>query len=306
MPKEDYPGTTMARKPKTPSPSGDPTPSPGAPGTDATEKTQIMVVGSESAMETTQIIHLDTFEKTQKLAVMSEVAMEATQILQIGALEETPKVSQPPESRMETTLILNPGAQESTQKMLLVSEPETEAAPAPTPAPSEATVAIPVHLTDPVPEEDSRSTLALTPQGIANIGMPERRPMPSVEIHPFDSVPEPATNRRGMWLFGGAALVAVALGIWYLVDGPKGEVVRSGGSAAAATIPAPVPPAYQETLKQAQAGDANAMRTLGAVYAYGLGVPPHRREGVRWYKKAAAAGSAMAAKEAADLEAGGQ
>jgi hypothetical protein len=305
----------MARKPKAPSAAADPMPPMNSPavGPDPSEKTQIMLVAPASAMEATQIINLDTFEKTQKLAVVSESAMEATQILHIGAIEEPPKAP-PPENRLETTLIINPSPQETTQKLFLVPETTTEPALSPASVSPEATVAIPVPSPDPQPgEEDSRSTLAMATQGTAKAGMPELRPIPTAAIpfgrvaepvESYDSTAEPGPNRRGVWLFGGAVLVSAALGIWYLVDSKVGEAAPSAGSTTSAAIPAPVPPAYQETLRQAQAGDVNAMRTLGAVYAYGLGVPPHRQEGLRWYRKAAAAGNAMAAKEAKDLEGG--
>jgi hypothetical protein len=60
-------------------------------------------------------------------------------------------------------------------------------------------------------------------------------------------------------------------------------------------------PAYEKAL----AGDPNAMRYLGVCYVNGLGVPADRAEGLKWYRRAAAAGSAAAQRDLQALEAQG-
>jgi TPR repeat protein len=53
------------------------------------------------------------------------------------------------------------------------------------------------------------------------------------------------------------------------------------------------------------AGDPNAMRYLGVCYVNGLGVPVDRSEGLKWYRRAAAAGSSAAQQDLLALEAQG-
>ena len=49
-----------------------------------------------------------------------------------------------------------------------------------------------------------------------------------------------------------------------------------------------------ETLKQAEAGDAEAQYSLGMMYAYGEGVPEDSVEAVKWYRKSAEQGNEKA------------
>jgi hypothetical protein len=65
-----------------------------------------------------------------------------------------------------------------------------------------------------------------------------------------------------------------------------------------------VPPAAQVYLQQAEAGDAHAMRMLGAMYYYGLNVPRDREKGLYWYRKAAEKGSDAARTELNKIEGG--
>ena len=55
-------------------------------------------------------------------------------------------------------------------------------------------------------------------------------------------------------------------------------------------------------MDKAKSGDANAMRMLGAMYYYGLDVPPDRERGLSGYRKAAEAGSDVARAELSRLE----
>ena len=68
--------------------------------------------------------------------------------------------------------------------------------------------------------------------------------------------------------------------------------------------PESVPPAAKVYLEQAQAGDAHAMRMLGAMYYYGLNVPSDRDKGLYWYRKAAEKGSDTARAELSKIEGG--
>ena len=61
------------------------------------------------------------------------------------------------------------------------------------------------------------------------------------------------------------------------------------------------PPALRPYLERARTGDASAMRMLGTMYYNGLNVPQDTKEGVRWYRKAAAAGSVAAQKDLEQL-----
>jgi hypothetical protein len=65
-----------------------------------------------------------------------------------------------------------------------------------------------------------------------------------------------------------------------------------------------VPQAAKVYLEQAKAGDARAMRMLGAMYYNGLDVPRDREKGIYWYRLAAEKGSDAARKELSQLEGG--
>ena len=102
----------------------------------------------------------------------------------------------------------------------------------------------------------------------------------------------PASPRRKAltyWIGGLAAvliLAGVAVSYW------KGPSVAPGDGA---SQPQPeVPPSLRPYYERAQAGDASAMRMLGTMYYNGLNVAPDTKEGIRWYRKAAAAGSVAA------------
>jgi TPR repeat protein len=63
----------------------------------------------------------------------------------------------------------------------------------------------------------------------------------------------------------------------------------------------PIPGSLRPYYDRARNGDASAMRMLGTMYYNGLNVPPDPKEGLRWYRKAAAAGSVAAAKDLEQL-----
>jgi TPR repeat protein len=102
----------------------------------------------------------------------------------------------------------------------------------------------------------------------------------------------PARRRLRRWI-GGAVAVLILAGaaLSYLRERPSAVPgTDSGFFRSPRTIPPTLRPYYDRALT----GDANAMRMLGTMYYNGLNVPPDTREGIRWYRKAAAAGSVAA------------
>jgi hypothetical protein len=99
-----------------------------------------------------------------------------------------------------------------------------------------------------------------------------------------------------VWLGGLVALfILTSIAAPYLRDrraaGAAGAL--PGGIRPAGDIPSALRPDYD----RAVAGDASAMRTLGSRYCNGQGVPRDTQEGIRWFRLAAAAGSAEAAED---------
>lgn len=117
----------------------------------------------------------------------------------------------------------------------------------------------------------------------------------------------------GLWVavIAGIAVVGGGLWAWNLgwFDGAEPDRPAGPGAKApqtppadpAAAVPEQMRPAYEKAL----AGDPNAMRYLGVCYVNGLGVPADRAEGLKWYRRAAAAGSAAAQRDLQALEAQG-
>jgi TPR repeat protein len=115
--------------------------------------------------------------------------------------------------------------------------------------------------------------------------------------------PGPGPLRRGRlrnWIVGGlAVLILAAVALSYLRDRPG---AAPGTEAPGMFRPQkPVPPTARPYYDKAMAGDASAMRMLGAMYYYGLNVPQDTKEGIHWYRKAAAAGSVAAQKDLQQL-----
>ena len=94
--------------------------------------------------------------------------------------------------------------------------------------------------------------------------------------------------------------VAVLAGLAFQLSS-RGPVIPAPKPVAAASE-AEVTGSARAYLDQAKAGDAHAMRMLGAMYYYGLDVTPDRAKGLYWYRKAAEAGSEVAQAELSRLE----
>jgi TPR repeat protein len=111
--------------------------------------------------------------------------------------------------------------------------------------------------------------------------------------------PAPAKSHTLAYWAGGvvAVLILAYAAASYLLNRP---LLPVPGAAAPAQAQEPPPPlrAYYD---RAQEGDVNAMRMLGTMYYNGLNVPQDQKEGVRWYRKAAAAGSVAARKDLEQL-----
>lgn len=108
----------------------------------------------------------------------------------------------------------------------------------------------------------------------------------------------PAPRRKlGAWAAGaGAVLIIAGTAASYLHVRPAPAAQGGAGP----QIPATLRPYYD----RAQNGDPSAMRMLGTMYYNGLNVAQDTREGLRWYRKAAAAGSVAAKKDLEQLGAG--
>jgi hypothetical protein len=126
----------------------------------------------------------------------------------------------------------------------------------------------------------------------------DTRPMP-IDQPPSELPPLRRTPRRGRHWLGGLVAVLILGGVAasYLRDRPAGPPVVPSSAPEEKDIPPTLRPYYY----RAQTGDASAMRMLGTMYYNGLNVPQNTAEGVRWYRKAAAAGSVAAQKDLEQL-----
>jgi|GEM_PF-393004 len=139
------------------------------------------------------------------------------------------------------------------------------------------------------------------------------------EVRTIELPPDqlPSAPRKGMPLWGWAGLAALVLGLtagalYFLrpdllglgtpdssaKEATANEPSSSQAQPQASEEAAPeVPPALRPYLEKAEKGDAAAMRMLGVMYYNGLNVAKNEKEGLKWYRKAANAGSKAAQKE---------
>ena len=132
---------------------------------------------------------------------------------------------------------------------------------------------------------------------------------PDVQLNLQDPPPEaPGTHprppgkprRRTLWYWiGGVVAVLIIAGVAasYLRNSPA----PAPGPGEEADAGKDMPPSLRPYYEKAKAGDVNAMRMLGTLYYNGLNVPQNTREGIRWYRKAAKAGSVAAKKDLEQL-----
>ncbi len=115
------------------------------------------------------------------------------------------------------------------------------------------------------------------------------------------------TSRRGWipWVAGGFVAAGVVAGVW--VWNARSPVTAQE----VVTLPTPpseapevLSPEVRAMLREAEGGNVRAMHTLALWHYYGLNVPKDRDKGLQWYRRAAAAGSAAARQELAQIESG--
>ncbi|MDP2875809.1 MAG: hypothetical protein Q8O00_06455 [Holophaga sp.] len=229
----------------------------------------------------------------------------------------------------DTTLILPAGDPQRTQVLAVV--PAAEASlnvSAQDPQQTQVlAVAPPASVTqicstgEPLPPAETQ---------VLSVGLPmaedpkRTHDIPEIQLAHHQAPPLPATTKRGIpgwvWAAAAALLLGGGVGGTYLV---KPELLGLGDPSSQKTEEAPaevpanpdpvtppetqapvveIPPALRGYYDKAQKGDAAAMRTLGVMYFNGLNVPPNREEGLRWYRKAAEAGSKAAKKDLLALE----
>jgi TPR repeat protein len=136
---------------------------------------------------------------------------------------------------------------------------------------------------------DDQPTVSLTPEA--------REAMLAKE--PEDAAPAPR-SRFLMFFIGLLAVLVLgaALGLFFLGNGPRlPGSLQDGGTSPEREVPPALRPYYD----RAGTGDASAMRMLGTMYYNGLNVRKDTKEGIRWYRKAAAAGSVAARKDLEQL-----
>jgi hypothetical protein len=143
----------------------------------------------------------------------------------------------------------------------------------------DATQALPAGAPPPPPvlpaAPGSASTQALPVTG----DLPETRP----------------PSRARLWLFGVLAVAILGGSLAYYFLYPAGE------APAVLRAKEEVPPVLVPYMDKAKEGDSSAMRMLGTMYYNGLNVQQDRKAGIRWYRKAAAAGSVAAKKDLEQL-----
>ncbi|MCE1228560.1 MAG: hypothetical protein LWX11_03600 [Firmicutes bacterium] len=131
---------------------------------------------------------------------------------------------------------------------------------------------------------------------------------PSAPVAPEAPLTKPAGRSSLPLVLGLLALLLLGVGgaaTYYLVKRPiqmDSTKDAPASTAAPTAASAPVPPELQAYLDKANQGDVTAMHMLGVMYYQGLNVKKNPEEGLKWYRKAAAAGSEAAKR---DLEAMG-
>lgn len=110
----------------------------------------------------------------------------------------------------------------------------------------------------------------------------------------------PVVRSRFLTFFIGLLAILVlgaALGLFFLGNGARRPQALGDGTHPEREVPFALRPYYD----RAGTGDASAMRMLGTMYYNGLNVRKDKAEGIRWFRKAAAAGSVAARKDLEQL-----
>lgn len=184
------------------------------------------------------------------------------------------------------------------------------------PAPAGATTAMPVG--EPLPESTCRMPEEALPI-IDTLKEPLPDPVPlQTQARPVSqgtvrrATTFPAPRKRvpaWVWIATGLLLVGCGAAAVFLLK-PEllgGRIAVPAARPAADETPAAaaepeIPPALRGYHDKALKGDAAAMRMLGVMYSQGLNVEKNPAEGLKWYRRAADAGSETARKELKALE----
>lgn len=133
---------------------------------------------------------------------------------------------------------------------------------------------------------------ATPPEDATTLALSVKPPFP--EARPEEAVPH--VPRKRFWVLGILAVAILGGSLGYYFLSAPGE-----SPAPAPARPEDAPAVLRPYLDLAAQGDASAMRMLGTMYYNGLNVPQDRREGVKWYRKAAAAGNVAAKRDLEQL-----
>jgi hypothetical protein len=251
------------------------------------------------------------------------IPMDATVRVPLGGMPTleaapVPTVEEPVATPAQATVIV------PLAKLELAPEPASPTLFTPKPGPEAPSPAAPLGGGTLLVPVEELSALMEVPAAAA----PERGPEPpplappaasnTMKVAPtgsapamaYASAPAPAAKAKpgqGLLWTGVLVFIAILAGGGLLIWKPWAASGRS-----TPTLPSilpqmdsgrGLPPNLKPYLDKAKAGDAGAMRYLGACYYNGLGVPADRAEGLRWYRKAAEAGSQAARRELIELEA---
>lgn len=279
-----------------------------------------MTEPQEPHPDKTQILGPEALRAAQA-AVPAPPEGEATVMLPIGLpmLEPLP----PPGEEPTQALPLVPADPEAEVRTILGGPDATvrlPAGPPPRPEDPAATRMLPVG--DPaLPIATQVLPVGAPPVPVGSEAQALHPDVRTMAIPP-DQLPAPE-KRKGLPVWAWAGLSALVLllvlgAVGFLRPDLLGLGDESRPSESAATEPnsepaalpartaeapaAEVPPALRSYLEKAEKGDAAAMRMLGVMYYNGLNVARNEQEGLKWYRKAAEAGSGAAAKELKLLE----
>jgi hypothetical protein len=121
---------------------------------------------------------------------------------------------------------------------------------------------------------------------------PFKLELPELELRIL-APPLPYRRDLRCWLGGLLALFIITTAAAPFLKEPARPGQPGPELPAAAEVPAPLRPIYEKAIN----GDASAMCRLGVCYCQGQSVPRDVQEGVRWYRRAAWAGSTEAIRD---------
>lgn len=148
----------------------------------------------------------------------------------------------------------------------------------------------------PIYDPGATQALKISPALTAPPAAPDVTPTVRLPLNPAfpEARPAAASPRRSRglhWVIGILAVLMLGGSLGYYLLYPSGE------APAALQRTEETPAAVRPYLDKANQGDPGAMQMLGYMYYNGLNVAQDRKEGIRWFRKAASAGSAAARKE---------